>query len=458
MTGGELGGRDMSWWQIAGPILGLTGPATLSRAGLLAMTFLDTAMVGRVGIEQLAYLAIAAQPHQSLSAMGQGLAAGLPALVATAHVRGEVREARCWLSGSLAVAALLGIALGLVMALGEVLLTAARQPADIASAGEPVLRMFAWSMPAVLMFWSACLYLESFGRPKLPLAIIIAALGVKIVLNLILIQGVTDLIAPLGALGAAISTSIVRWLMLVAILAAAASQELGWIPLGRAEIRRRVLTLMQVGAPVACAIVFEVGGFLTLASFAGMLGAEALAGYQIARNLYQMPFIPSIALGLAVSIFVAGTVGRREIDAVRRVVRVGIDLNAIVSIGVGGAVALFPMAVGGLFTDDRAFLETLRIALLLTALLIVFDGFQGFFNSALRGVSDGLVPSVIVLAAFWAVAVPMAYVLAFERGWGLQGVLTGLTSGLGIAGLLLGIRLFTHPKFRSTAPTAIGGN
>src|SRR5205823_2087897 len=156
-------------------------------------------------------------------------------------------------------------------------------------------------------------------------------------------------------------------------------------------------------------------------------------GYQIARNLYQTPHVPPVALGLATSIYLASAIAQGDRRRARRTVRVGLDLNHLIAGVAGSLVALFPTALGHLFTNDLEFLAALHTALLITAVLIVFDSVQGFLNSTLRGLSDGLIPSLAVLTAFWGVAVPLAYTFAFTLGWGLEGVLGGLTIGLVLA-------------------------
>jgi multidrug resistance protein, MATE family len=437
------------WTDSARQILSLAGPIMVSRVGLLALATVDSVMVGRMGVEQLAYLAVAAQPQQSLGAIGQGIVSGLPAVVAGIQLRDDRAEAGRWLVSALILTALAGLALAAILSLGEALLRAGHQAADLAIAGEPVLRAFAWGMPALLMFWAVSLFFESLGRPRVPLTIVLAAVAAKVLLNLVLVSGVADIVPSLGALGAAISTSIVRWLMLAAILWLASREVIAWAEIDWRHGLGRVGTLMKVGVPVAFATLFETGAFLTLAGFAGALGAETLAGYQIARSLYQIAYMPSIALGLSASICLAGALRAGDPMRARQVTKVGIALNATVAIGCGVLVGLFPISAGRLFTDDVAFLATLGTALTITGVLIVFDGFQGFLNANLRGVADGFVPSMIQLAAFWGVAVPVAWFLAFELERGLEGVLGGLTLGLGVASALLALRLFTHPTLSS---------
>ena len=137
MRGPPDGSSDVSRIEVARRILKLAGSVMLSRIGILALAIVDTVMVGRTGVDQLAYLAVAAQPQHSFASIGQGFVAGLPAKVVEAQMRRDDREAVRWLAAALVVSAALGLALAGVMALGEVLLRAANQPPDLVGAGEP---------------------------------------------------------------------------------------------------------------------------------------------------------------------------------------------------------------------------------------------------------------------------------------------------------------------------------
>ena len=106
-------------WRIAK----LAGPSMLSRFGVLALSVVDSVMVGRIGVDQLAYLAVAAQPQHSFLAVGQGFVADLTPKVVESQMRRNDREAAQWLASALIVSAVLGLLLGGILALGEMFCT-----------------------------------------------------------------------------------------------------------------------------------------------------------------------------------------------------------------------------------------------------------------------------------------------------------------------------------------------
>ena len=61
--------------------------------------------------------------------------------------------------------------------------------------------------------------------------------------------------------------------------------------------------------------------------------------------------------------------------------------------------------------------------------------------SALRGLRDVIVPTILIFFSFWVFAIPFGVLFAFELGFGASGLWIGLASGLALGALLLTGRL-----------------
>ena len=75
--------------------------------------------------------------------------------------------------------------------------------------------------------------------------------------------------------------------------------------------------------------------------------------------------------------------------------------------------------------------------LVIAGIFQISDGVQVVGLGVLRGLEDVKVPGLISLLAYWIVALPMGYLLAFKFNLGVYGVWTGLLVGLTIAAVLL---------------------
>jgi MATE family multidrug resistance protein len=92
---------------------------------------------------------------------------------------------------------------------------------------------------------------------------------------------------------------------------------------------------------------------------------------------------------------------------------------------------------GGLFVTDAGVISLAASLLVVAGFFQIVDGTQVVAINALRGMADVRVPLAIVIGAFWIVALPAAYALAFRTPVGPPGVWVGLALGLGAAAAAL---------------------
>ena len=62
---------------------------------------------------------------------------------------------------------------------------------------------------------------------------------------------------------------------------------------------------------------------------------------------------------------------------------------------------------------------------------------------ALRGLQDVKVPSILIFVAYWIIALPLGYILAFPLGLGANGIWIGLLIGLTLTASAMVFR-FVH--------------
>ena len=77
---------------------------------------------------------------------------------------------------------------------------------------------------------------------------------------------------------------------------------------------------------------------------------------------------------------------------------------------------------------------------MIAAVFQLSDGIQAVGLGMLRGLTDVKIPTLIALVAYWVIALPLGYVLAFPVGWGAPGIWLGLSAGLTVAAILLPLR------------------
>jgi MATE family multidrug resistance protein len=433
------GGADLPLRTHVLRTLRLAGPVMLARAGLLVMTTVDTVMCGWVAAQQLAYYGIAIAPHLAFLLVGIGLLMGT--VVVTAQTDGAGRPVECgriWRLGLINGAAIGGL-FGLLMLPGAPILLALGQDPAIAAGGGAVLIMFALGMPAILMFSATTFFLEGIGRPTPGMVVMALANLVNFGLNYLLMFGPWHL----GAAGAALATSITRWLMILALggyVLTMRDRERYGVRAPMAGHWRLESKLARLGWPIAVSFGLEHGAFFAAATFAGWLGAVPLAAYQIVINTMGLIYMLAIGLATATAVRVGNAVGRRD--------RPGVAKAGWVGLGIGIAVmlALMPVLYGSsglivaVYTDDQAVAAIAVPGLLLAAWLLVADASQGILTGALRGAADIWACILAQFISFWLISIPVCYLFTHHWGLGIPGLLWGLLIGLSAAALLLAWR------------------
>lgn len=420
----------------------LAVPVIIARAGLLIMVAVDTAMVGHYDTFELASYAAASAVQVIMILIGVGLLQGIVILVAQAQGAGSLRESGAYWRLGLVHGLALGVVMGAFCFAGESIMLLIGIAPGLSARGGEVLHMIAWGFPGMMMWVVTAFFLEGMSRPLPGMIMMIAAVFLNGMLNWVFIYGGAG--APeLGAEGAALATSIVRWAMFAAltlyVLRMRDADDLGIrgpIPQPWAMSRK----LRRLGYPLGVARGLEGGAFSALAMLAGLLGAIPLAAHQITLNLVALVFMCAIGTSTASTIRIGNAVGRHSAIDVRRAGWAGVLVIAVVMACFAGPFLGLGTPLATLYSDDPAVIPIAAALITIAGLLLVFDGIQAVLMGSLRGMADVWIPPLLQLISWWGISVPVGYVLAFVFDIGVQGLIWGMLAGALSAASMLTIR------------------
>ena len=426
--------------------LALAFPIIVGQVSQMLMGITDTVMIGRVGVVPLAASSFATAVFSIFYIVGIGLLLPVAVLVARAH--GEQRPAECaeYLRHGLWVGVGAGVAAAAIMGLLAARLRWFGQPAEVLAEANPYFVIIAVSLVPTLMYQVLRQYSEAMGHPWSAMVVLLLCVGLNALLNWMLIWGHGG--APaLGLAGAGWATLISRVVAVVALwLWLHHFQDLreAWPARWRGRLARaRLREMFALGVPAAGQLLFEAGAFAAAALMMGWLGTLPLAAHQIAINCASFVFMVPLGIALAVSVRISRAVGANRRETLRPV---GFGALGAGVAFMGATAVLF--ALGGwwlarAFTPELAVVALAAKLLVVAAIFQVFDGAQVISAAALRGLTDVRVPTLITFFAYWVIALPGGYWLAFKAGIGPVGVWAGLAGGLAFAALLLAAR-FHH--------------
>ncbi len=400
-------------------ILRLAVPALGALAVEPVYILVDTAIVGRIGTDELAGLAIAAAVLSFVFAGANFLTYGTTEQVARRLGAGRDREA-----ANVSVQAMwVAVAVGVVAA------------PTIALLASPICRLFGAS-GEVLDHATTYLGISTIGIPffvltlaaqgvlrgasdyTTPLWILVAANVANLVIELVLVFGL-----DMGVAGSALSTVLAQIGGALAFLYVLRNR------LRTADVRRpdraAMRPLMSAGGNLLLRVGSMLGVFGGATAVAGRIDDETLAAHQVVSSLFIFLALTLDALAVPAQTIVAEDLGRGNRASARFVAGRAVRLSVWLGVGLGLALAALAPLLPHLFTDDGAVVERATSGMWWLAAALVPGAIAFAHDGILIGAGDY---RFLGRAAFgYLVAVsPFAVVTLMRPELGIAGIWSGL--------------------------------
>ena len=423
--------------------LSLAIPVMIGQLGQIMVGFADNIMVGHVGKVPLAAASLANSIYITFLVFGIGLSYVISPQTAKADGENDHAQLKSILKHALLVCGSAGIVLSMMVVSGSYLLPYLNQPEDVVVIAIPYLQVIGLSLVPLMIFQAMRQFLEGLARTRGPMLIIIITNILNVIFNYLLIFGKLGF-PELGLLGAGISTLFARCVMCIIIYAYLFHGGRNSVyTLGfkfRKFSRSMINKLLRLGIPMGMQFTFEVTTFSFAAIMVGWLGATQLAAHQIAINLASITYMAATGISAAATIRVGNQLGRKDLKTMQMASFTCLFLVTIFMTICALAFILLRHFLPTMYIED---LEVIRLAsslLVIAALFQLSDGIQVVGLGSLRGISDVKIPTIITLISYWVIAIPAAYILAFQFKMGAVGVWWGLLIGLTIAAIWLNLR------------------
>jgi MATE family multidrug resistance protein len=429
----------------------LAFPVVMSQLGQVSVGVVDSMMVGRLGAVPLAAASLGNSIFFVLLMFGLGVSMGITPLISIAEGKGKIKRISYLFQHGMWINIITAILLIGIIAMMSQGLHLLNQPEDVVALTIPYLFIITASLFPFMIFQTFKQFAEGLSQTKQAMYVTIFCNLVNVFLNWVLIYG--ELGAPeLGLNGAGIATLISRILMpiLMGWYVFRSNRykifELKW---GIKKLRFYMINrILKIGVPTGFQYIFEVSAFSAAAIMMGWIGVNALAGHQIAINLASISYMMAAGLSTAGMIRVSNQIGRGNPKAMHEA-----------GLVVFGMVLIFMFSSAFIFIGLRDFLPTFYIddpeviaisssLLIIAGLFQLSDGIQVVGLGVLRGMEDVQFPTIITLIAYWVLGLPLGYYLAFELGYGAEGIWYGLLIGLSITAVVLFFRFQVLSKKR----------
>ena len=432
-------------WKLAAPVM-------LGMLGHTFVSFVDNIMVGQIGTAELAAVSLGNSFMFIAMSVGIGFSTAITPLIAEADSADNFKQAKSTFKHGFFLCTVLGIILFLGVFFAKPLMYLMQQPEEVVALAIPYLDLVAFSLIPLVVFQALKQFSDGMSMTRYPMYATLIANIVNIVLNYLLIFGKFGFPA-LGIVGAAFGTVISRFIMLAYL----------WWLLAKKERTKALVTnikffileklmlqkFINLGAPSAMQMLFEVAIFTAAIWLSGLLGKNAQAANQIALNLSSMTFMVAMGLSVASMIRVGNQKGLQKFKELRRIAFSIFLLGILLAIFFGSIFFLFHKSLPKIyvdFTDAANYtdnLEVVRIAsqlLFAAAIFQISDTIQVVVLGALRGLQDVKIPTIITFISYWVIGFPISYFLGKASMYGSFGIWLGLLAGLSTAAIFLYMR------------------
>ncbi|MEV0245044.1 MATE family efflux transporter [Nocardia sp. NPDC050712] len=430
----------------------LATPIALTQLAQIAVSTTNIALMGTLGVRQVAAGGLALVLFNQIRTMCVGLITGTGNRIAAEtstsgkHGGSADRAIRDVVRSSFLIATIAGILGGvLLIGLGWSLHWLG-QDAGVLADARPLMIALAPGLLPCLWFQVLRQYTVGMQRPKALLLVTLGSVALNLVLALALIHGWAGLPA-LGLTGVGVATSLV-YLITFGVFWAMVRYDAELGP--RLAVRPwpvhwpAVRDELKLGTPIALTYGSEAGMFSVLALVMGSIGPAALAAHNVVYQIIYIVFQVAIGLSHGASILVSSAVARDEYPHAKAISWLALRQVAVVAALTGVAYVVIPNLVLRPFLEpgDTHTLDIARSLLLIGIVLQFFDAAQNIGTGLLRGLGATNAGFRLSLIGYWLVGLPSALFLAFPVGLGAAGVWWGLTAGLATTAVLMLRRYF----------------
>lgn len=423
-------------------MLRLAAPLVLTELGWLAMSFVDTVMVGRLPDSATAIGAVSLGTilFYTIGLFGSGIFLGLDTIIAQAYGAGRLEECHHSLWNALYLALVLSPVLMLVVLACVPFFPDFGLSPTLVAQTVPFLKALVWSTLPLAFYFVLRRYLQSMDIVKPVVFALISANLVNLLGNYALIYGHFGF-RSMGVTGSGWSTCVSRAYMAVVLGVAALYYDRkrcsGFWHASRRLQSARLRELLRLGFPAASQLLFEIGAFACATFLIGKLGAVPLAGHQIALNVASFTYMVPLGIGSAAAVRVGQALGAGNVDGAKRAGWTALLFSTCFMSASAICLFLLGRPISRIYSPEADVISAGAKLLMVAAIFQLFDGLQVVATGALRGAGNTRTPMLANLAGYWIIGLPLGALLCFKLRMGAPGMWAGLCLALVLIGSLL---------------------
>ncbi|MFF2877818.1 MATE family efflux transporter [Gottfriedia sp. NPDC057991] len=329
----------------------------------------------------------------------------------------------------------------------EKLLRLIGTPENILHVSTHYASILFWSIPVLFIYMVYTTLMRGIGDSKTPFYFLILSTVLNVALLPPLVFGWVGIpkLGIYGAVYASVGSTVLTCIVLFIYLHKT-NHPLRFDASMRNYLKmdpELLKLILKLGIPTSINMVFLSISEIAVITFVNQYGSNATASYGVVNQLVSYVQMPSICIGIAVSIFVAQSIGANQVERLNQVIKIGLLLNYVL----GGIVVLltylFSKPILNLFLTNDSTVQIANSLLMITLWGYLILGHSFILSSTMRASGAVLWPTLMSIFVIWCIEVPVAYLLSHYTSLGMKGIWVGYPAAF-IVGLGLN---FLYYKF-----------
>ncbi|SMP04759.1 putative efflux protein, MATE family [Laceyella tengchongensis] len=406
-------------------------PLILSNALQSISQLVNSLIVGRwLGVEALAAISSFFPLFFLLVSFTIGIGSGSSILIGQAHGAKNEERLKAIVGTTLTFTFILGVVSSVVGSLFTwEIMRFIGTPENIITVSVHYARILFWSLPVMFLYISYTTFIRGIGDSKTPFYSLIVSTVLNVALMPFLIFGWLGL-PRLGIYGSAYASviSTVLTFIITLIYLSKTKHPLQFDASVRKHLRMDwdlLKLLLRLGIPSSIQMILISLSEIAVISFVNKFGSNATAAYGAVNQVVSYVSMPAISLGIAVSIFAAQSIGSKQLDRLKQVIRAGALLNVVMGGVLITLVYLLSKEILSLFLTNQPTLTIAHDLLMITLWSYLIFGQAMIISATMRASGTVFWPTVFSVASIWLVEVPVAYFLSNFTSLGIIGIWIG---------------------------------
>lgn len=409
----------------------------------------DIFFVSKISTDAVATVGLTESVLTLVYSVAIGLSTAATAIIARRVGEKQMAEAGHAAAQVILVSLVLGITVGTAgFFCAESILRMMGGSKALIVSGSGFTRIIFASSPAIILLYTLSGVLRGGGDAAVAMRSLWIANGLNMLLCPLFIFGFGPLPA-FGVAGSAVATTIGRTVGVCYQLYALANGK-GAVRVLAKQLRadfKIIRNLLSVAAGGTSQFLIGSASWVFLTRILADFGPQIVAGYTIAIRVIIFTILPSWGMANAAATLVGQNLGANQPDRAETSVWRAAFFNFLFLAIVALTFFVFADSIIGWFNTDPVTVNTGVHCLRIVCLGYLFFAYGMVISQSFNGAGDTLTPTLMNLVCFWAIEIPLAYLLAKQLDLGPEGVYISVAFSESMLAVI-GIVLFRRGKWK----------